>query len=87
LFFKPLGHKEKYVDISDQLILEDEVQRILLIDPLDGKSSIIKDNKFCTGLVIALLGYEDDQSKFVVWDYCFKETASAIGLLLNTYMF
>ena len=71
---QPVGHRDKYIDIDDQLILEDEVQRILLIDPADATKTIIKDAKFCTGLVIALLGYEDDESKFVVWDYCFKET-------------
>lgn len=68
-----LSREAKYIDNeTDQLILEDEVQRILLIDA-DGKS-LIKDNNLCTGLVIALLGHENEQSKFEVEDYCFKET-------------
>lgn len=72
---QPIGHREKYTDPNDYLILEDEVQRIKLIDPIGEESpKIISNNKFCTGLVVALLGYEDDDSNFVVLDYCFKET-------------
>ena len=59
--------KERYTDPSDQLILEDELQRIILI----GNINI---PKMCTGFVIALLGYEDEDSKFYIEDYCFKET-------------
>ncbi len=62
------------------IILEDEVQRIKLIDPSDKSAQIISENKFCTGLVIALLGYEDDDSNFVVIDYCFKDTPYPRGM-------
>lgn len=73
---QPVNTREKFIDLErDQLILEDEVQRILLIDPeTDSSKNIIKSNRFCTGLVVAFFGYEDESSKFVVEDYCFKDT-------------
>jgi DNA polymerase delta subunit 2 len=73
---QPVNTRDKYVDLEkDQLILEDEVQRILLVDPEDETNkNIVKSNRFCTGLVIAFIGYENEQSKFVVEDYCFKDT-------------
>lgn len=74
-----MGHRDKYIDKNDHLILEDEVQRIKLIDPADGSNNLIKSKRFCTGLVIALLGHEDQDSNFVVADYCFKETAYPEG--------
>jgi len=45
------------------LILEDELQRILLVGN-------IQSGEFVTGVVIALLGHEDDSGKFVVEDIC-----------------
>ncbi len=45
------------------LILEDELQRILLV----GNANI---GHFVTGVVLALLGHEDDSGKFVVEDIC-----------------
>lgn len=73
---QPIGHREKYIDDEDQLILEDEVQRIKLIDPKGSESkNLIKNDTFCTGLVLALLGYEDEDANFVVMDYCYKDTA------------
>jgi DNA polymerase delta subunit 2 len=84
---QPVNTREKFIDLeNDQLILEDEMQRILLIDPTDEKTNknIIKSNRFCTGLVVAFLGYEDEASKFVVEDYCFKETPYPVrSLKLN----
>lgn len=74
---QPVNTRDKYIDLeNDQLILEDEVQRILLVDPEDEAKNkkIIKSNRFCTGLVVAFLGYENEDSKFVVEDYCFKDT-------------
>ena len=81
---QPIAHclTTKYIDLidanNDELILEDELQRILLIDDSDEKTQEIKSTfiktKFCTGLVIALLGYENENSKFKVLDYCFKQT-------------
>ena len=70
---QPVVHRDKYTDPNDQLILEDELQRIALTDPPNHTGLTVAD-KFCTGLVIALFGYEDESSKFVVEDYCFKNT-------------
>lgn len=53
----------KYVNTTDYLILEDELQRILLIGKIDV-------GQFVTGVVVALLGYEDDSGKFFVEEAC-----------------
>ncbi|CAF2654721.1 unnamed protein product [Rotaria sp. Silwood2] len=53
-------HK-RYVDRTDQLILEEETQRITL----DGNIDI---NQFVT----AVHGYENEKGVFIVKDYCFK---------------
>ena len=45
------------------MILEDELQRILLV----GNTNV---GEFVTGVVVALLGYEDDTGKFIVEDIC-----------------
>lgn len=63
-FIQPI--KDRYTSENDYLILEDELQRIALIGD-------INIGRMCTGAIIALLGYENDNSKFVVEDYCFKE--------------
>ena len=59
----PLPPKERYVSSSDLLILEDELQRILLIGN-------IQPGDFVTGVLVALLGFEDDSGKFNVEDIC-----------------
>lgn len=66
-----LDRDAKYIDTeTDQLILEDELQRILLVDA--PQKNIIGSNRFCTGIVIGLLGAENEDSAFQVEDYCFK---------------
>jgi DNA polymerase delta subunit 2 len=66
-----LDRDAKYIDeLTDELILEDDLQRILLIDALG--CDHIKSNRLCGGLVIAVLGIENEDSKFEVEDYCFK---------------
>jgi DNA polymerase delta subunit 2 len=75
MIMQPVVHRGRYIDESDQLILEDELQRILLVDSKDSKCDfIVSKNKLCTGLVIALLGVENEQSQFEVEDICFKQT-------------
>lgn len=59
----PLPPKGRFISPSDLLILEDELQRILLIGG-------INTGEFVTGVVVALLGYEDNTGKFVVEDVC-----------------
>ncbi|XP_069170997.1 DNA polymerase delta subunit 2 [Procambarus clarkii] len=55
---------EKYVSAEDDIILEDEVQRIQLVGNIDVP-------KLITGLVSAVLGKEGDGGKFIVEDVCF----------------
>jgi len=80
----------KYIDPidadNDDLILEDELQRILLIEDesVEAVSRKFKKSKFCTGLVIALLGFENEESKFQVTDYCFKQTNFTPYLNVNS---
>jgi DNA polymerase delta subunit 2 len=67
-----LDRDAKYIDeLTDELILEDDLQRILLIDAPG--CDHIKSSRLCSGLVIAVLGFENEEScKFEVEDYCFK---------------
>lgn len=53
-----------YVSDSDQLILEDEIQRIRLVGNIDTLGLV-------TGVVAGLLGVENDEGKFEVDDICF----------------
>ncbi|XP_040201981.1 DNA polymerase delta subunit 2 [Rana temporaria] len=59
----PQPPRQKYISDTDELILEDELQRIRL----EGATDV---NKFVTGAVIAVLGSEDDAGKFAVEDFC-----------------
>ena len=59
----PLPPKARYVSSNDMLILEDELQRILLV----GNTTI---GHYVTGVVLGLLGHEDESGKFVVEEVC-----------------
>lgn len=59
----PLPPKTKYISGNDLLILEDELQRILLVGNINA-------GDFVTGVVVALLGHEDDSGKFIVEEVC-----------------
>ncbi|CAG5922236.1 DNA polymerase delta subunit 2 isoform 2-T4 [Menidia menidia] len=59
----PQPPRAKYISEADELILEDELQRI----KLEGK---VDRNKCVTGSVIAIYGAEKNDGKFTVEDFC-----------------
>lgn len=78
----PQPTREKYTDTDDKLILEDELQRIVLVGNIDVLQMV-------TGVVIALCGKEQDDGNFNVTDYCFADIPSQPALPLieeDTYV-
>ncbi|XP_010000112.1 PREDICTED: DNA polymerase delta subunit 2 [Chaetura pelagica] len=61
----------KYIHPSDELILEDELQRIKLAGALEVQ-------KLVTGTVFAVYGSEQDDGKFLVEDQCFSSLPSPL---------
>ncbi|XP_046852136.1 DNA polymerase delta subunit 2-like isoform X2 [Xenia sp. Carnegie-2017] len=59
----PQPLREKYISENDYLILEDEAQRVKLVGNIPSEYLI-------TGLIIAVLGFEDDAGYFAVENYC-----------------
>ncbi|XP_060578948.1 DNA polymerase delta subunit 2-like [Ruditapes philippinarum] len=64
----PQQISSKFTSPEDKLILEDELQRIVLVGELKVETSV-------TGVIVAVYGKEpeDDKGKFHVEDYCFQE--------------
>lgn len=60
----PQPIRTEFTEDEDQLILEDELQRIKLLGSLSVHEAI-------TGVVCAVLGSEQPGGKFCVEDYCF----------------
>ncbi|XP_013408410.1 DNA polymerase delta subunit 2-like [Lingula anatina] len=69
----PQPARSRYTDDKDELILEDELQRIQLKGSIDVQTMV-------TGIVIAVYGVEpdEDRGKFLVEDYCFLDMASSV---------
>lgn len=63
----PQPPRSHYTDDADILILEDALQRIRLMGKIDVHSVV-------TGVVCAVLGYEDGDGRFRVEDYLFYES-------------
>jgi len=67
----PQPPRTRFFDDSDQLILEDELQRIRLVGNLDVHLVV-------TGVVCAVLGHEDGDGKFLVDDYCWAGVSEPV---------
>ncbi|KAK6645537.1 hypothetical protein RUM43_001814 [Polyplax serrata] len=72
-----------FMSENDELVLEDEMQRI----KLEGNINV---KKMITGIVVALLGFETSDGKFVVEDVCFAGANAypekPLPLAENSYM-
>ncbi|VTJ73650.1 Hypothetical predicted protein [Marmota monax] len=64
----PQPPRSKYIHPDDELVLEDELQRIKLKGTIDV-------SKLVTGTVLAVFGSVRDDGKFLVEDHCFADLA------------
>jgi len=78
----PQPPRTHFVSDTDEVILEDELQRVPLT--LDGASdNILSLNNIMTGCIIAVKGIPQDGGKFDVHDFCWPTPSSASKTLTN----
>lgn len=78
----PQPPRTHFVSDTDEVILEDELQRVPLI--LDGSSdNILSLNNIMTGCIIAVKGIPEDGGKFTVHDFCWPTPSAASKILTN----
>ena len=69
----PQPPRVKYVGVNDQLILEDQVQRVTLTGNTPSRDLV-------TGVVMALLGRDLHNGCFNVEDYCFAGGTESVSV-------
>jgi len=78
----PQPPRTHFVSDTDEVILEDELQRVpLTLDGLNDNSLSL--NNIMTGCIIAVKGIPQDGGKFEVLDFCWP-TPSAASKALTT---
>jgi len=76
----PQPPRTHFVSDTDEVILEDELQRVpLTFDGLNGNSLSI--NNIMTGCIIAVKGIPQDSGKFDVLDFCWPTPSAAYKAL------
>lgn len=73
----PQPLRSHFTDDQDELILEDELQRIKLVGELS-------PHKVITGVVCAIMGVQAPGGKFSVEDYCFPTPCAPLHPLTPT---
>ncbi|KAG1651356.1 DNA polymerase delta subunit 2 [Nymphon striatum] len=68
----PQPLRVRYADDSDEIILEDDLQRILLVLPTTEVGSLV------TGIIVGVIGKEVEGGKFTVEDICYASPSEQL---------